>query len=1163
MTGRAGGSQFAAYQPETETVEGTGLAARAREDGSGYDVGDDMSLSAAGAGEVTTADGGMFRVMRNDGGMLMGTRYDMDMAAGTLMVANAKVMDGENPDPALTADNRETDFNEKNTGLKALGGTFSMGDLLGSGFDAVDGPNIVAEARAALVKIRERVEGLVALNRDQGISDTLFTSQVLVQWGKADDEIDKIFGATDDERLERVTSPSRVVDQFNRVIAALDSEESLAAATLKGGPDKLDGFNERNATQAAQIFNRLKWTAAARFGALGSTRFGAAMWNQTTHAQAGPGGADRAQAFAWSTMRAVRRAGDLGTTGGASYSGETLAADQAGNLYSGEIAIDVRLARMTVNGLISSFARADTGNPWTHGLGGEVVSIHLPTADLTRRGGWDVTTKQGDDTGRLQYGARAGGEPDFDLPLGATYKGQLLGRGDQSGAETIGTWSLTAGSTTLAGGFGATRDAGPYRPPPGTAVTEELGAIGKSGTVFATQQTAGASTVLNTANAKFKYTAPAMAGGGKYVADPYQPVRADVLEAEDWEGEQGNWVATARAAIETKYSQLVRVIALDNADASADDRKFANDQRQRLFNEIRDEIRKVFGPDITENQYDDIAATTDTDESDAFNTGVLTVEPGSGLGATAKWTAHTDYPVNNSGDPEDAGVRAEIEDVLEALGDADAFAAAFDSGGIFAGARAGTAGRYPNGYPGAATVFNRPRGKLVIASASTDYTRFGAWRHEVSEYATDGLKAQGSELGAFAYSPFGPTEAYGTVSNRLYPASNGKAEVTYAGDTVAAQGDQFYRGKVEATAYWNATAVGDSDIRVTITDLENTDSGDPLMFGYARDGFEEVGTIEVESLEWRADITDVGQVKFMSQADVTLRVTTIDGQPNWRPVPGSAFVEGMNFKRFERPSGGHHLRYGTSETNYFAAVTDGTGSGVNGYGELSFDGLGTADTPDATITQTGQPYMDARDAFNAGQVSLAYPKWMIQGPRIQPVASTGVNDNRNSIVLLYADGSTRHIDHYANFNSAAYMFDVPNADGTVNRAASSMKLTYVSGKPLLSAEDNLRLYNDIGQPWSKDILTDDAGMTIGQGAPDPDTMQPGDIALAWLKANDYVNVVESDPNALNGKIEGMFVGQDQDGPLGIIGTWELTGEAFGTGTERGDIRGAFGLDFTP
>ena len=43
----------------------------------------------------------------------------------------------------------------------------------------------------------------------------------------------------------------------------------------------------------------------------------------------------------------------------------------------------------------------------------------------------------------------------------------------------------------------------------------------------------------------------------------------------------------------------------------------------------------------------------------------------------------------------------------------------------------------------------------------------------------------------------------------------------------------------------------------------------------------------------------------------------------------------------------------------------------------------------------------------------------------------------------------------------------------------------------------------------------------------------------------------------------MFVGQDADGPLGIIGNWSLTGDAFGVGETRGPIRGAFGADFQP
>ena len=51
--------------------------------------------------------------------------------------------------------------------------------------------------------------------------------------------------------------------------------------------------------------------------------------------------------------------------------------------------------------------------------------------------------------------------------------------------------------------------------------------------------------------------------------------------------------------------------------------------------------------------------------------------------------------------------------------------------------------------------------------------------------------------------------------------------------------------------------------------------------------------------------------------------------------------------------------------------------------------------------------------------------------------------------------------------------------------------------------------------------------------------------------------------ARDSKLEGMFVGQDQGGPLGIIGTWELTGGAFGIGDSTQDVRGAFGADIQP
>ena len=81
----------------------------------------------------------------------------------------------------------------------------------------------------------------------------------------------------------------------------------------------------------------------------------------------------------------------------------------------------------------------------------------------------------------------------------------------------------------------------------------------------------------------------------EYVGGNYAPQRAEVLEAEDWEDTKGNWVEDAHEANTARLSQLRRVIALDNADASAGDKRFAN--AQRLYTEIQNQIRTVFGPD--------------------------------------------------------------------------------------------------------------------------------------------------------------------------------------------------------------------------------------------------------------------------------------------------------------------------------------------------------------------------------------------------------------------------------------------------------------------------------------------------------------------------------------------------------------------------------------
>ena len=1192
-----GDTWSAAYQAATMTIAGTGLTASAKEDGTGYTVGDGAdapSLPASGSGTITGPGGAMFRVAKDSDGMLAGTRFDADIE-GSVMTVNPLVHStGANPTPALRADNRETAVNEKNTALNALGAAFSVGDLLGAGVATAEGDNIVAKARADMVKIRDRVAGLVALRRDGGLTADALRMQLDVQWVAADKVALAVFGQIDDVNpsLEKTTSESRVLDAFDRLVDALSSVEAFQAATLANGPDKLQGFKNLSAAAAATAFNRVAWWSTARLGSLGSTRFGAAVWNNRDNATANDPNPERAQAFAWSTMLQTRRSSDVRVSGAANYQGRTHAADQAGNLYAGAIDINVRFTRGTVDGRVDGLERADTGNPFVHGLGGAVTGIVLPTAKLSARAEWSVTTPANSSSpGRLQYAALAGGQPDFNLSQGSTFAGRLLGRGDQAGSEAIGTWEAKIGSTTLAGGFGAAR--GADTEPPGAAVTEDRASIGKTGSVWARLERKPATLaaraasagppvvtarpeinspdVLNTGNAKFKYvpqqpdTAAAAADDTvEYVVGDYTPDRAAVLEDQDWDATKGNWVSSARAEIVKKLAQLRRSIALDGADASDSDTQFANDQRQRLFTEIQDELKKIFG------DFPAVADDPDTmaDEArDAIYTGVLTRDtvrnPSSG------WTAHVDYPVNSSGVAQDAAVLAEIEDVIEALESAEAFAAALADGGLFAATRTASAPVFPansGGYPSAGDIFNRARGKLLIAADETAYTRLGAWRHQISEYAADALSTQnyergerGLELGSFAYSPLDPTAAYSNVNNRLYPGSgaDGTVSATYSGKTVAAQGDLFYRGDVEARVYWSPSTVADSEITIEISDLEETVTGDTLQVGNVvpvseTDATLRPGVKDVESLTWRLGITNTGEVRFggSDTVEVGVSVNSLNENP-FRP----AYDDQVRFVRDWDGSGKDSYRFGTADA-HFIAQADGEGAGTDtqdDFGKLTLTmvkpaGAAVRAATAAEITQ-----------FAADQNALKYPTYAVGGPQIQ-FASEPVN---NANVMLFADGSMLMFGEPGTSGSDALTTPWRRAIGIEPVIVpGSIRANLVSGTPVITADENeyffsgptggyvARAYPVIGNP---------PGPNSGIGAP---AMSTDALFEAFVRSNDYVNVLGTDAE-LASKVEGMFVGQDQDGPLGIIGTWELTGGIFGTEDNRGIIRGAFGADIQP
>ena len=1162
----ADGTWTATYRPARMTIGGTGgLEAIAREDGSGYDTGDD-SLSASGAGDITAPGGALYRVFKDADGMLSGTRFDRPIV-GEAMTVNAQGTD--NPVPRLSADNRNTDANETGTMLEALGAKFSMAELLDSGAATATGANIVAKARDEIAQIRDFVAQLVALYRDEGISRSALDGQLDNKWDDADDQLATIFGTGTANRvgnsvtLEREVSPARVVAAFDRLVAALSSEEAFAAATLAGGPDALQGFLTCTAAQAKAAFNRPKSTATVRLGVLGSTRFGAATFNETDKAQSGFGDAERAQGFAWATIEATRRASDVQTAGYGFYTGRTHAADQDGNLWSGSIDIEVRFARMAVDGLVTGLARADTQEPWVHGLGGEVSGIFLPTARLRRAGSWTVTDRSAANRGRLSFMAQAGGYPSEPLDEGSSFSGRLLGRDDTAGTEAIGTWQAVAGSTTLAGGFGARR--GVDLDPPGAAVTGDYAAIGRRGDVWATLEvgpdalavveddmdTANidesraaipTSTVINTGNTKFNYNPPQKDElvPTEYVSGNYEPQRAAVLEEDEFESERGNWVEEAHKAITQKLAQLRRSITLDSGDASDSDRTFANQQRQRLFNEIQAEIQKVFGEGM-----------------DEVYTGVLTRHTGT-LAATDRWgginSFHEDYPVNAAGVAQDAGVLAEIEEVLAAFGDADPFADGFESGGIFARVNhdplAGDdGGPFIDPYPTPSEIFKRPRGKLSIRSAATDFTRLGAWSHQVSTNGISALDdhsytrdARGREMGAFAYSPLDPTAAYTSVTNRLYPArgASGKVTASYAGETVAAQEDLFYKGAVEATVFWDPTTVTDSKIRVTISNFAETETAAPLEFG---------GRVKVDSLQWTADIeTEDGVLKFSTSDPVSYVATGLGDVSPYKPNYDNQLRLELVWTALGNNMYQNDYRFGADGDNYIELRA----SVSRNWGALTLQNVRQGGTTRAANAAD-------RTQFASDQDMLRMPKWVIDGPRVN--TDTSLSNTSNTWVFVFADGSMLHFTDqrggtavtinpvlFTNWKRAIGIDTAKNPD--------SLYAVLASGSPALSANNNQYFFTRTGS-------ADAAGYPTGGGAAatGQPSMTPSQLYANFLAEEGYVD--RNDMTALASELEGMFVGQDEDGPLGFIGHWTLTGDAFGVGDTRGPIRGAFGADFQP
>ena len=482
------GEWSAVYAPAALDIAGTQLQATPDEDGEGYTV-EGASLPASGKGDITVTFEGvdeLYHIWATDDG-LAGARYDYPIRSNTTWTVDVKkdtaTGTGNLPKPTLSTDDRKTPGSELRTMVKLVGEDFSIGELLDNGSDTAMPKTVLEGVRTEIAKLRNQVSALVDLYNDEALTRDAFDQQIndatnnSDKWDRADAEIVKLFGAG---TLERESNPRRVVDAFDAILEALATEEAFTAATADGGGGVFE-FAELATGAAQRTYNATKWSASAVFDALGSTRFGAVKRQERNNAKAANFNAsmDKFQVFAWSTTDLLRRSTDVQASGTAYYTGRTQAIDSEGTFYSGTMDLSVRFARRQVSGLVTRLTTAD-GERWEYGIGGEVAHIFLPDATMNASGGFS-TSPAGN--ARVSYEQRAGALEAVELEDRAELTGRLLGRGDASGSEAVGTWRIynvdqdptpnpANASIMLAGAFGVQR--GPDRPDPSQPVVDDL-----------------------------------------------------------------------------------------------------------------------------------------------------------------------------------------------------------------------------------------------------------------------------------------------------------------------------------------------------------------------------------------------------------------------------------------------------------------------------------------------------------------------------------------------------------------------------------------------------------------------------------------------------------------------------------------------------------------
>ena len=830
------------FEPESMMIEGTGLVAMTKEDRSGYTVdGADLLGPLPALGTDIDTSMGSYRVTMSDG-KLMGTRLDnvaIDWDTADGIGDFEKVRDHTGASRWVLIRRDEDDTEDVNEALTALtvGGQdkhYTFDDLLGDGVSQTEGENFVAKAREDLEGIRDQIAAIL-----DALDDSDQPDQVARLWGddvgnrrstSVNGVLNKVFGV---EGISSEPNPDDALEEIGKLITALSSVDGLESALDLDGV--FEDVNVKGRT-AEQIFAVTDEEATVTYGMVGKTRFGTI--SRKTRADAlqkdakytyDAGGSDGSLgAFAFGVGPETQRYRYIATQGNALYEGKTLAVDQDGMNYSGDINIRVRFNTEEVDGLITNLESTD--GPWTYFFD-DVESIVLPTGKLAPAGTWEENST----TASLTFSRRAGSTRDIPIP-GAKFSGRLLGgnTAPDAGNEAVGVWSIGSNpgsSTYLAGGFGAERTVDePDRRPGGgdfTGTDTKLLAAGQTNND--TSSPPSPDGVLNSNSSK-----TALGSGQLKVTMPkfaWERSEGALDTNSTWTWRRAD-TDNPRTEDDEEMNNATRTFTVD-LTALADKAGGVYNQKGATFvtiakGMIESERGKLaalinLGDDFVPQAKERWQAIQEILLTHVFNT----------AGARSGTTAFSGLlPEKVSGEYEDLrNPLGTVDDIIEALSSSDNFEGALDpdEDGLFVvdnpdGTRMGfgtTAGKTWT------KLWGQVESQMWATFGSTDYTRFGVWR------VRDGSSAQNlwrnwntSTVETFAYSPL-PKVEVDTVNSPAFPDGE---TATYTGRTVAfLNNNSGYEGDVSVTVKWGnlSNTVGGS-VMTVVSNLTSMGNGDHL-----------------------------------------------------------------------------------------------------------------------------------------------------------------------------------------------------------------------------------------------------------------------------------------------------------------------------------------------